>query len=149
MSGKFIVVSDSVGTRGEERLIQKGGSVVMEAETRYYNKGAKVTADEVGGVERAERLVERGHLKAEADVEAEKQAEAEIAAAAAKAHAAKEKARQDRLSAENAAAGGPAPEKLTEKQALQKEAGELGLDTEGTSADLKARIAEHKANQES
>lgn len=37
---------------------------------------------------------------------------------------------------------------LTPKQKLQAEAAELNLDTEGTADDLKARIAEYKANAE-
>lgn len=37
--------------------------------------------------------------------------------------------------------------KLTEKQALVKEAEDLGLDSSGTTADLKARIEKHQAGE--
>lgn len=151
MSDTYVVTSDSVGARGKERLVQKGSSVVMEAPTQYFSRGAKVTAEDVGGVERAEKLVERGHLKAEGDLKAEQEAKAKAEADAAEAQAAKEQARMDRLNAEKEAAS-PATEgsgeRLTEKQALQKEAEELGLSTEGKTAELKERIAAKKAEQE-
>lgn len=43
--------------------------------------------------------------------------------------------------------GGGEEPRLTEKQALVQEAESLGLDSSGTSADLKARIEQHKAEQ--
>lgn len=147
MSDNYVVATDSVGTRGEERLIQKGGSVVLEAETRYFSKGAKVTAEDVGGTERAEKLVERGHLKAESDLKAEAEAKAKAAEDAAKAQEAKEQARMARLKADQDAAA-PSGD-LSPRQAAIKEAEELGLSTNGSEAQLRDRIEKHKASQES
>lgn len=42
---------------------------------------------------------------------------------------------------------GDEPPRETEKQRLQREAGDRGLDTKGTKAELEARIAAHDAQQ--
>lgn len=88
------------------------------------------------------RAEERERRRAEAIAEADRKAAQEEV----------ERAEAERAEAEKATAAAASDEgtgddqpRLTEKQALQKEAGELGLDTEGTIPELKARIDEKKA----
>jgi hypothetical protein len=117
---------------------------------RYHSKGEKVQLT----AEAAERLlnltppavVDPAEKKAAED-RARKRAEAEAEEQRLAAEAEVERVEAERAEQEKAAAAnqGDGAENLTPKQKLQKEAGELGLDTEGTVPELQKRIDEKKA----
>lgn len=129
---QYVVVVDQVGTIEGLKARTVDGREVIKAVPVYKRRGQIVELDG----KRAEKLVAKGYVKPSSDVD-----EGEL----------------DRppLHQINQAPNLPANEiidpavepesaSLTQKQLLQKEAGELGLDTSGTIAELQARIDEEK-----
>lgn len=142
---KYVVTVDVLGLPSEPAQTIRRGKFVEVVRPTYHRRGEVLDLDP----SEAEERVSRGALKAVADVEAEEKAKAKVAEDAEKAQADALQAKQDRLDAENAAKAPTGEgEKLTAKQALIKEAEELGLNTEGTSAELTARIEAKKVEQE-
>lgn len=150
---EYEVIASSIGVVvGEDR--RTGVDIV-----NYHSRGERVDLD----AETAERLLKLTP-PAIVDPEAKRKAEeraakAREAAAEAERLAAEEEvaANEARLQAEAEAneaslretgadtSSEEQPQRLTEKQALQKEAADLGLDTEGTIPELKERIEAKKA----
>lgn len=119
------------------RYHSKGETVQLDGESAKRLLGLSAVQDPEELRKAQEREQRRQEAIAKADREA---AEAEVERAEA------ERAEQEKeLAASNEGTGDQEPQRLTEKQALQKEAGELGLDTEGTIPELRERIDAKKA----
>jgi 3-mercaptopyruvate sulfurtransferase SseA len=115
---QYKVLIDSLGMPGEEKSVQRSRRTHTIVRGTYASKGEVVEIDD----DRAESLLAKGYI--------EKASKADVA-----------EAEQVQTTGE----GTEAP--LTHKQALVKEAGEMGLDSEGTIPELEARIAKAKREQ--
>ena len=127
---KYVVMIGMVGLPGETVTALQGNRLVEVVQPRYFRRGAVVDLDPKVAAPR----VAKGYLKeqgeAEKDVEAKAKADEEAAATQAE----ELKARQEPVDGE---------ERLTEKQQARRDAGDRGLSTEGTTAQLHARIKEY------
>jgi len=161
---KYIVKQTVVGVPGPPMDVPPVPVAPAPTAPTYHYQGEILEdLDE----ETAQRLVEQGAIVEYDDAPEELQEQAEqreedLAKASAVAEA--KRIEDERLAAEQAAREQEEREaqeaqqkatkdgvsddgepRLTEKQALQKEAKDLGLDPEGTVPQLKARIEDHKA----
>jgi hypothetical protein len=116
---QYTVLIDSLGMPGEEKSVQRSRRTHTIVRGTYASKGEIVEIDD----DRAESLLAKGYI--------EKASKADVAEA--------------EQAAETSDKGTEVP--LTHKQALVKEAGEMGLDIEGTIPELEARIAKAKREQ--
>jgi hypothetical protein len=138
---KYVVLIDALGLPGEERLVERSRRTHVVTRGTYADKGSIVDLEDD---KRTKQFLEKKYIRkaTKDDVQAEDESpEVDVSGQTAPVTGLPGGAEQTGAEDE----GTEAP--LTHKQALVKEAGEIGLDTEGTIPELEARIAKAKKEQ--